>query len=344
MKTQTLLNGFRGIFAGFSRKSTIAACLLVSLTMPSMAQEKQKEPDGKGPLYRLVNQTGKFSDKECFWSIDNGKTWHAFADESTVPCPLKNGRLYFALGSTPPTSLGGRTTYWDFIEFASNLSKEGPVWHGNTTQVDAFCLPITIQMGNKIVGITESRTALFAQFLKEAPGLFKSCVIDDKRIVSPCSADFAANKPGANYFKDYVDQIWAMYAEEKKTPSGKWIGKVEGGTLTFKALDGSKTYSCKAKPTTQDIFMGTGVLGNNPRFCGAFNRHVAADPADWETPATYYKAEPCNWYSKFLHEHSIDNKSYGFCYDDDGGQAAFFSKAGPELTITLYWDTPPAKK
>jgi hypothetical protein len=318
---------------------------LITTTLPTPAQETQKPKDDHGPLYRFVNRTGKFSDKECFWSLNNVNDWHSFADNPSAPCPLKNGRLFFYVGKTPPKNQGDRSTCWDFIEYASNLSKEGPAWHGNTTQVDAFCLPITVQMGNKIVGNTGPRTTLFEQFRKEAPEPFKACVIDDKWIVSPCAtANFRKGGPNADYFKAYIDEVWAMYAEEKKTPSGKWIGKVEGDTLTFKAVNGGKTYSCKAKPSTQDAFQGTGVLATNPRFCGAINRHVLADPADWDTSSAYYKAEPCNWYAKFLHEHSIDHKAYGFCYDDDGGQAAFFSATGPELTVTLYWDTPPAVK
>jgi len=330
---------------GFNLGLLTGACVLTTATIPSNAQEANKTDSNHGPLYRLVNCTGKFTDKECYWSIDNGKTWQSVAESSSLPCPLKNGRLYFSVGSKPPTGIGDRTTYWDFIEFASNLSKEGPVWHGNTTQVDAFCLPITVQMGDKIVGNTGPRTKLFEQFRQEAPEPFKACVIDDKRIVSPCSTpNFRKGGPNTDYFKAYIDEVWAMYAEEKKTPSGKWIGKVEGETLTFKAVDGTKTYTCKARPTTQDAFQGTGVLATNPRFCGAINRHVLADPADWDNPKAFYKAEPCNFYARFFHEHSIDNKAYGFCYDDDAGQAAFFSATGPELTVTLYWDSPPPKK
>ena len=42
-------------------------------------------------------------------------------------------------------------------------------------------------------------------------------------------------------------------------------------------------------------------------------------------------------YAKFLHEHSLDHKAYGFC-DDDANQAAFFSGKGSQLVVTLGWD------
>ena len=350
--THTPLERILQIAGKLSFSHLAAACILSPLAL-NAAPETTPTPTtsgttATGPVYKLVNKTGKFSDQECYWTLD-GKTWTPFAEQSSVPCPVKNGRIYFALGSTAPKSIGDRSSHWDFVEYAANAVGPGkplPTWHGNTTQVDGFCIPLTIQMGEKLMGNTGPRTALFEKFRKEAPEIFKPCVVEDKRIVSPCSTP-GFRKGGAqeNYFQAYVNEVWAMYAEEKKTPSGKWIGKVEGDALTFKPVDGvGKVYTCKSKPNTQDIFMGTGVLGNNPRFCGAFNRHVAADPADWDKPQTYYKAEPCNWYSKFFHENSIDNKAYGFCYDDDGGQAAFFSATGPELTVTLYWDTPPAKK
>ncbi len=99
---------------------------------------------------------------------------------------------------------------------------------------------------------------------------------------------------------------------------------------------------CARKPNTQEILLGTGVLGGNPQFCAAINRHVLADPADWGTPAKFYQPEPCNWHSKFFHEHSLDHKAYGFCHDNVvGEQSAFFSGKGRELIVTLYWDFKP---
>jgi hypothetical protein len=132
--------------------------------------------------------------------------------------------------------------------------------------------------------------------------------------------------------------VWNEYVKEKKTRSGLWTGKVGDGALIFMPVDGGKPLRCDRKPNTQEVFLGTGALGGNPQFCAAINRHVLADPADWRNPAKFYQAEPCNWYSKFFHEHSLDHKAYGFCYDDVSEQAAFFSGKGQNLTVTLYWD------
>ena len=58
--------------------------------------------------------------------------------------------------------------------------------------------------------------------------------------------------------------------------------------------------------------MGTGVLATNPQFCAAINRHVLADPADWRKADAFYKSEPCNWYAKFFHQHSLGKKPTAF--------------------------------
>jgi len=59
---------------------------------------------------------------------------------------------------------------------------------------------------------------------------------------------------------------------------------------------------------------------------------------DWRDPAKFCRASPCNWCSKFFHEHAIDHKAYGFCYDDVSDQAAYFSGKGEKVVVTLYWD------
>ncbi len=309
--------------------------LSASLALLVFAANAVAQPAKSDMVYRFVNATGgKFADADCFWSMNNGKDWNSFAEKPTAPIK-GNGRVYFRVGLAPK-NLDDRTAVWDFIEY--NFAKGS--WYGNTTQVDAFCIPMTIELGSKKFGITEPRSRLFEAFRNECPPEFKDCVKDDKWILSPCRAGFGYMRPHAHYFDKYVDEVWAQYAQEKKTPSGKFVGKVVGQTLTFTPVVGGKEKPlvCTRKPTTQEIFLGTGVLGQNPAFCAAFNRHVAADPADWRDASKFYAQEPSNWYSKFLHEHSIDKKAYGFCYDDYADQAAYFSGKGPELVVTLYWD------
>ena len=54
--------------------------------------------------------------------------------------------------------------------------------------------------------------------------------------------------------------------------------------------------------------------GGSPASCAAINRHVSG--ADARNPDKYYLTPPCNYYSKFMHDHSLNGKAYGFAYDD----------------------------
>ncbi len=310
------------------------------LLLPANFSRGEGPRRGDGLSYVFVNKTnGRFADEECFWSLNGGRDWHSFAREPRVACPGGNGRVYFRLG-TAPRNLDDRHAYWDFIEYAYG----GGTWNGNTTQVDAFCIPLTIALGEKKLGIIESRSKLFKTFRNEAPREFQPCVKGNFWILSPCRAGFGKDGPNGRYFDEYVAAVWKMYAKAKKTPSGKWTGKVVDGALTFTPVDGGKPLRCAKMPNTQEIFLGTGVLSGNPQFCAAINRHVLADPADWRNAAKFYQAEPCNWYAKFFHEHSIDHKAYGFCYDDVSEQAAFFSGKGQNLIVTLNWDPQPGRE
>ena len=312
--------------------------LIIATSMVALAGE-QPPPQASGVRYRLVNQTNRFADNQCFWSLDHGRSWHSFQEEHTPPCPKGNGRLYFALGQKP-LNFDDRSTTWDFIEYATD---GGQTWHGNITQVDAFCIPITIEMPGKKAGINKPKNQISENFRKSAPAEFQSCLKGDW-ILSPCRAGFDAQGPNARYFDNYINEVWAMYATERKTHSGQWFSKVVGQALHFRPANGQgETLVCPQKPTTQDAFLGTGVLAQNPRFCAAINRHVLADPADWQKPERFYQAFPFNFYSRFMHDTALNSKAYGFCYDDVADQSSFFSGSGPEVVVTLYWDKPGLK-
>ena len=242
------------------------------------------------------------------WSFDGGSTPSSIAEAGIGAAAFKNGRIYFKLEND-------KGSWQDFIEYAQGQGG----WNGNTTQVDAFVIPLTISLfkadgSARTMGITESRKAIFDAFKAEAPKEFLSCIDGDKQILSPHKADFQPGAANGNYFDKYVDEIWDMYATEKTTPGG-WTGKVVDGALTF-TKTGQKDQVLHKKPSTSDILLGEGELAHLPGFCSAFNRHVAADPGDWSNPAKFYKTLPYNYYSKFWHEQTVDGKAYGFCYDD----------------------------
>jgi hypothetical protein len=152
----------------------------------ALAQGKKPAKAGGDLVYTFVNKTnGKFTDEQIFWSLNGGQEWHSIAKEPKVPCPGGNGRMYFYMG-TAPKNFDDYESYWDFIEYAYG----GGTWNGNTTQVDAFCIPLTIELGDKKVGITESRKKLFETFREKCPKEFKECVKGDFWIVSPPQGGF----------------------------------------------------------------------------------------------------------------------------------------------------------
>lgn len=321
------------------------AIIWMSCVMASAIQAQNTTSSAEAPaLYHFVNQTnGKFTDEQISWTFD-GKVYTTLAQAKEAPARVgPGGRLYFKMQSLEKNGEPAET-YTDFIEFTQNDAG----WFGNTTQVDAFVIPLTIEVfdadgTSKKVGISESRTHLFEAFKKETPKEFHSCVEGFQRIVSPAAADFGAGKAHADYFDRYIDQVWQTYATETKTPGG-WTGKVVDGALTFTPPNGGKSLTCPRKPTSDEAFRGTGVLSQLPEFCAAINRHVLADPADWHNPSRYYLASPANFYAKFWHDHSINGKAYGFCYDDVNQQDSLIHAAKPvKVVVTLYWDSPPGK-
>lgn len=317
---------------------TLRLCVVAASFCLGLASPGTQADGNSATSIRFVNRTGKFRDADCSWSLDHGATWHSFADHPTAACPNGNGRVYVCVGRRP-RNFDDRGTPWDFVEWAHTNS----TWSGNTTQVDAFALPITLEMNGMRVGLAKSRSELFKAFREGAPREFRACAESDTFILSPCRAGFGKGGPNERYFDQYINEVWSRYSVRKLTPSGRWVGEVVNGALIYtpaengKPLVGGQPLRCESKPSTQDAFLGTGVLAANPRFCAAINRHVLADPADWLNPATYYQTLPYNWYARFFHEQAIDRKAYGFCYDDVADQAAYFSAKGSELTITLRW-------
>jgi RNA polymerase sigma factor (sigma-70 family) len=274
------------------------------------------------------------------------------ANKVVVP-KMNSGRLYISMGSPMYFRVHGegyaganicnptdpnRDVYFDFVEFTLNDSG----FHGNTTQVDAFGFPLTIEVVNtagdsKMAGIRESRKALFAAFNKDLPKEFASCIQEPYRIVAPCSADFGKGKTNGNYLDGYIDEVWKSYSTPTRTPGG-WTGQVVDGSLVFTGPAG-KSYRLARKPTTQEALLGNGILGSSPQFCAAINRHVLADPADWSKPSKYYKAGPANYYAKFWHDHGITGKAYGFCYDDVNAQDTLIELRKPtRLNVSVSWD------
>ncbi len=299
---------------------------------------------GSNSFWFFVNNTkGKWKDSEVFVKFGGKAT--PLSEAKEYP-PQGGGRIYFSLGG--PSGKTGGGNYADFMEY----NHKGGTWWGNTSTVDAFVIPITIELFNtkgesQKRGIPGERTKMFENFKKETSEEFHACQIGTDKFVCPAAADLGKGKKYGNYFDKYVDELWEQYAKETKTPSGKYIGKADpAGALVYKPVEGVQFkgapswLSCGHKPTTENILGGTGILGQNPGIASAFNRGVADDPGVWLEPAKFYQKKPNNEYSKFLHAYSVDNKCYGFSYDDCFDQLTLIHYDGnaAKCIVTINWD------
>jgi hypothetical protein len=301
---------------------------------------KPIEPPAGGLMnFTFINCTNKYTDDQISWTMD-GRNYKTLAEGKVIPAATRAAARLYVRIKTPKTDKDPGETFDDFLEY--NLSPNGI--YINTTQVDGLVMPLTIEVvdaaGKSVkAGISESQAALLQAFKRETPEEFWSC-LKGKAIVAPGSADFRPGGANADYFKAYIDEVWAKYATETKTPTG-WTGKVVDEVLTFTSPDGRNTFKCDRKPTTLEIFACVGVLGNNPKFSGCINRHVLGDPAAWANPDGFYATSPCNYYSKFMHNHTINGKAYGFPYDDAEQQDTLLIATKPRpvnLIIAIYYN------
>jgi len=314
---------------------------------------------------------------ESLNTIDvNGKKYaniyHTLAESDHVYAPtVRSGRMYLSYGKpvyvTFNTDANGNAGYagpdlnnpsdvnantlFEFAEFTI----EGKSYWGNTTRVDYFCFPmITRLVGNalygtydKTVGDIGTRDQIFNAWKNSAPAAWKS-LYDGKRIMAPCKTTFNEGKENGHYFDNYINEFWNKYSNETlvfRCDAGTFRGRVSGDHMTFTKDGDGGTYTIY-KPTTQDVLEGKGNFnrGNSTelvieaQLCAAFNRGVATDPANYQNPSAYYKNGTYNYYSKFLHEHSVNNFSYGFCYDDVNDQSTLLHYTNPTaLILDLKW-------
>ena len=257
---------------------------------------------------------------------------------------------------------------FEFMEFTigSNIGKENAnavEYWGNTTRVDNFCFPVVTRLigengedagkhydvFDKMVGDLGSRAALFAKFKSEAPDEFKD-LAETYRIIAPCKGSFNEGKENGDYFQSYIDAFWDKYSREDlqfECEGGKFTARVNGDVLNFTEERSKQTGTVK-KPNTQEVLEGKGAFDSGSsiekvleaQLCAAFNRGVALHPENWYKPEMYYQdsSVPCNYYSKFWHEHSVNGHAYGFCYDDVFDQATLLHFTNPtSLIIDLRW-------
>jgi hypothetical protein len=228
------------------------------------------------------------------------------------------GRIYVFLGKVGTTP----TDYYDFLEYTISSTR----FNGNTTRVDAFGLKLALRLRRKdgveaTVGETsavfaESRSATFQRFIDAVPEEFKPLaqLQAPYRILNPGWGGFGAGGVHQDYYKAYIDEVWAT----------------NGLTIP------------KAGPNASG-------LGAYPNLSAAIHRHTAAPGTFapdgkllkqdmWNDPSTFYLQAPADYYAKFWHDNAINGKAYGFPYDDVGGYSSFIAHDNPEyVLVAIGW-------
>lgn len=306
--------------------------------------------------------------------------YYTLAEKDYVYMPdIVSGRMYISYGSpvyvTINSDVNGNVgfagpdlnnptdpnqdVYFEFVEFTI---MNGEYW-GNTTRVDFFSFPVVSRLVgeggfvstpgdadvyDKTVGDIGTREEIFAAFEAEVPSEFKTLIQAPYRIMAPCKATFNEGAQYANYFDDYINQIWAKFSNEDLVftcQAGTFRGRANGNSLIF-SQDGGESNIVVNKPTTQDAFEGKGTLAAGTsiekvveaQLCAAINRGVALTPDKWADSSAFYQAAPANFYSGFFHNHSVDGLAYGFCYDDVFDYSTLLHYTEPTaLIIDLKW-------
>ena len=246
---------------------------------------------------------------------------------------------------------------------------------GNTTRVDAFAYPMGLELyGNgyyKKTGELKTAAEIVAAYKANVPTEFQGTVNNSTGVISFPSKTAAfydgtngtTAGPYGNYFKPYLDAIWAKYKNEdlifNAGNAGVFKGRVGADNrLVVVGQSGAylnRTGIITRQPTTQEAFEGKGVLAtrNNDGDCdlvvqaqitAAVNRHAISTAAgvagqqNFYDVSKFYQAAPMNYYARFWHLPgiSVDNLSYGFAYDDVADQSATLQTPQPTKVVATF--------
>ena len=279
-----------------------------------------------------------------------------------------NGPKDYAGPDISNSDIPGFKTYYDKVEFTLDRTgpNKGTRFYGNPTQVDFVGFPLTIEVTTRDgkshkEGITESRKAMFDAFKNDTPSEFQGLLSQSPyRIVAPFHGQLTQSENLTDYFNPYISDVWQYY--NSTTNATHYLNfTVEEGSFTGQVLPNNNfTFTNVGNPTTKyeiqypnnsrEVFLCLKGLDPGPvgkQLCAAFHRHVVKrtyaenDTADWCNNSNYYLTAPANYYAQFWHLHCINNKAYGFSYDDVCEQAPLGLFDDPkELKINISFDWP----
>ena len=258
---------------------------------------------------------------------------------------------------------------WENMEFTYDWYN---VMFINTTRVDAFQYPMGVDLyGDEAAGANNPHmrrgellnyATIINRWNTENAGTdFQYCYQDvitaDNLggIITQPSKVAAVKNNG--WFDDYIDRIWAYFANNELYADmgqrGIWRGKVNGGTsFVLTNVDDASQVATVNKPTTTDVIEGAGTFATGSeidkavqaQFCGAMNRGVidlsvpSGQLQNWGATDKFFKTDRYNPYVKFFHQSDIshDGYTYAFAYDDTFDQSSTCATSHPtHVVITI---------
>ncbi|QKG56543.1 carbohydrate-binding protein [Hymenobacter sp. BRD128] len=278
-------------------------------------------------------------------------------------------------GYTAPNPQNSSDPNTGIIYETIELTNNSGGFFGNTTRVDAFNFPMGLELtGNgyyKKTGELKSAADIVSAYKANVPTEFQGTVNSSTGVITfpsktPAFQDGTNGTtagPYGNYFKSYLDAIWAKYKNEdlifNAGNAGVFKGRV-GADNRLVVVGQSGAYNGRTgiitrEPTTQEAFEGKGVLAtrNSDGDCdlvvqaqltAAVNRHAvsvasaAAGQQNFYNVAGFYQTAPMNYYARFWHLPgiSVNNLSYGFAYDDVADQSSTLQTPQPTKVVATW--------
>ncbi len=249
--------------------------------------------------YTVLNRTnGVWADSQIYWAIGDGGAAVRLSDSAHIDFTTSgSGRLYIMVGYNPAAgNLRPSNQVWDFEEHTNGMLN-GSLWfHGNTTRVDAFGTPMMYRLhctdgfdtvrGDQYSVYYQTRQSYFDEFENEVPYEFSK--------LGTMQAPYKIPNPGTNGSDVGPGGKYATYSD-------KYCAAFGVGETPY--LNGIAS-PCISAACYRHVMISGGCDNN------------ADIPIQMQDDSYFYKAAPCCFYSYFLHRRSIDNKCYGFPYDD----------------------------
>lgn len=299
---------------------------------------------------------------------NGGRLWFSIDEKLTFQLNPSSTGAQLVEPSSTNTGDPNYKTVWDFCEFSFS---SGEIYV-NISYVDFVSIPIALELTNTS-GTVTTVTGLPANGLETiASNLVAQNTIDsagwDKlivpksdgstlRILNPTGAIDGDSTLFANYWSDYINQIWSKYISTPLTVDTQFTwGTVTGNTSNDRTTIDFNGVGSFAKPSAADIFsQNTGpfaaqstntdeLLNIGARLSTAINRSTLltdANQPDGETVASYYTNSITNHYARIVHAANLDGRGYCFPYDDVGtsgeiDQSGFLSDGSPKsLLVTV---------